>query len=118
MGEALGDPEHFELAVIVSGLEIEASPAAKVGGFAAQVDGDVPDVAREDTDQLPLGVTELVMKAAEDATSRERLIILGECVGQIKRDEGVGVEYFGEPASGVAMPLWLQNFDVAQRGIT
>lgn len=45
VGEAFGDPEHFELAFGVAWAEVEAGPLAEVRRVAAEVDGDVPDVA-------------------------------------------------------------------------
>ncbi len=40
---------------------MEAGVFAEVGGVAAQVDGDVPDMAGEDADELSLGLAELIM---------------------------------------------------------
>lgn len=113
VGEAFGDPEEFELAVIVAGLEVKAGPAAEVGGMAAEIDGDIPDVPGEDADEFPLRMPQLVVEAAEHTASGERLIVLREGVRKAQGDEGVGVEDFGEPASGIAMTLWLQNLYIA-----
>lgn len=118
MSEAFRDPEHLELARVIVRFEVEAGPAAEVGGVAAEVDGDVPYMTGEDANQLSLRMSKLVVQATEDATSGRRLIVLREGVGKAKGDEGIGVENFGEPASGIAMPLWLQNLYVAQRCIT
>ena len=82
MGETFGDPEELE--VVVGGLsfEVKAGPFAEVGRVAAQIDGDVPDMAREDADEFALRLAELVMQAAEYALDGERLVVLNELRGK------------------------------------
>src|ERR1700758_1144353 len=55
--KAFGNPEKFEIAIVVAGLEVEGGPAAEVGRVAAEINGDVPDVAGEDPDEFSLGMT-------------------------------------------------------------
>lgn len=50
VGKAFRDPEHFELAGGGTRAEVEACPLAEGGRVAAEVEGDVPDVAVENTD--------------------------------------------------------------------
>ena len=50
VSKAFWDPEHFELAGGGTRAEVEASPLAEAGRVAAEVEGDVPDVAVENTD--------------------------------------------------------------------
>ena len=118
MSKAFGNPEELELAVIVRGFEIECGPASEVGRVTTQIDGNVPDVAGENADELSLWMTELVVKAAEDAARGERLVVLGEARGKTKRIKSIRVEDFSEPAAGVAVARRLQNFYVAQGGVT
>ena len=113
VGEAFGDPEHFELALIVARLEIEPGPPAEVGGMTAEIDGDIPDMPGEDADEFSLRMSELVVEAAKHTPGGERLIVLREGVRKIEGDEGIGVEDFGKPPSGISMTLWLQNLYVA-----
>ena len=82
VGEAFGDPEELEVVVRGLGFEVKAGPFAEVGGVATEVDGDVPDVAREDADELALGFAELIVQAAKDTFDRERLIVLNELGGE------------------------------------
>jgi hypothetical protein len=64
------------------GFEVESSPFAEVGRVAAEVDGDVPDVAGENTDELALGLAELIVQAAKDALTGEGLVVLDELGGK------------------------------------
>jgi hypothetical protein len=75
-------------------------------------------VAGENADEFALGMTELVVEAAEDAAGGERLIVLSEGRGKTERSKGVGIEDFREPAACIAMALGLQDFYIAQGGIT
>jgi hypothetical protein len=118
VGEALWDPEEFELTLGIPRLKIEAGPAPEVGRVAAKIYGDVPDVPGEDPNEFALRVAKLVVKAPKDTADRKRLIVLCEGVRKIERRKGVCVEDFGKPAPGVAMAFWLQDFYIAQRGIT
>ena len=63
-------------------------------------------------------MAELVVQAAKHASGGKRLIVLCEGRGKTERGKGIGIEDFGEPAAGVAMPRWLQDFYIAQGGIT
>jgi hypothetical protein len=78
VGEACRDPEKFEGLVFGWGFEVESGPFAEVGGTGSEVDGDVPDVAGEDPNQLALGLSELVVEAAENALGGEGLIVLNK----------------------------------------
>jgi hypothetical protein len=82
MGEAFGDPEKLEVVAGGLGFEVEARPFAEVWGVAAEIDGDVPDMAGEDADEFALGLAELVVQATEYAFDRERLIVLNELGGK------------------------------------
>ena len=118
VGEAFRDPEQFEFALGVIWHEMEAGPASEVWRVAAEIYGDVPDVPGEDANELSLRVSELVMEATKDAANGERLIVLREGVRKAKRDKGIGVEDFGKPAAGIAVAPGLQNFYIAQCGVT
>jgi hypothetical protein len=78
VGEALGDPEELEVVVRGLSFEVEARPFAEVGRVAAKIDGDVPYVTGEDTDEFALGLTELIMQAAEHALDGKGLVVLDE----------------------------------------
>jgi hypothetical protein len=88
VGEAFGDPEELEIVVGGLGFEVESGPFAEVGGVAAEIDGNVPDMAREDADEFTLGLAELIVQATEYAFDRKRLVILNELCG--KRGGGKG----------------------------
>ena len=117
VGEAFGDPEEFEFAGFVQGPKVEGGVLAEVGRVAAEVDGDVPDVAGEDADELALGLAELVVEAAEDAARGEGLVVLDEVRGEPGGGEGEGVEDFGEPATIVAEAARIEQLDITQRGL-
>ena len=117
MGETFGNPEELELVGGSEGLEMKAGPFAEVGGVAAEIDCNVPDVAGEDADELPLGLAELIMKPAEYASCGEGLVVLHESTGKSGGFEGILVENLGEPAAVIAKTSGLNKFDIEQRGI-
>ena len=82
MGEAFRDPEHLEFSRVIAGLQVESGPLAEVGGVAAKIDGDVPDMAGEDANEFSLGFAKLVVEATENAVRGERLIVLNELLGR------------------------------------
>jgi len=57
VSEAFGDPKELEVVVRGLGLEVESGPFAKIGGIAAEVDRNIPDMARKDADELTLRLT-------------------------------------------------------------
>jgi hypothetical protein len=118
VGEALWNPEEFELAFGIPRLKMEAGPAPEVGRVTAEIDGNVPNVPGEDPNEFALRMTKLVVKAPKNAANGKRLIVLCEGVWKIERRKGIRVEDFGKPTAGVAMPFWLQNFYIAQRCVT
>ena len=61
---------------------MESGPFTEVGGVAAEIDGDVPDMAGEGSDEFALRFAELVVQASEDAFDGERLVILNELRGE------------------------------------
>jgi hypothetical protein len=61
VGETLRDPQKLEIVVHRLGFQVKAGPLAEVRGVAAEVDRDVPDVAREDADEFALGLAELIV---------------------------------------------------------
>jgi hypothetical protein len=82
VGEAFGDPEKLKVVVGGLGFEVESSPLSEVGGVAAQVDCDIPDMTGEDADKFALGLAELIVQAAEHTFDRERLIVLNKLGGE------------------------------------
>ena len=118
MREAFGNPEELEFTLVIAGFEIERGPTAEVRRVATEVDSDIPDVAGEDADEFSLGMTELVVETAENAAGGKRLVVLSEGRGKSERGEGVGIENFSEPAARVAVAFRLQDFYIAQGGIT
>jgi hypothetical protein len=107
VGKAFGDPEELEIIVRGLGLEVEAGPLAEVRGVPPEVDGDVPDVAREDADELTLGLAKLVVKTAQHALDGEGLIILDELSGEAGGLECCLIEYFCEPTATIPKALGL-----------
>ena len=98
VGEAGGDPEHE----LVFFGELDGGPLAEGGGAAADVDGYVEDAAAGAADDLSLRLLELVVQAADDALSRERVVVLHELGGQAEVGEDRGVEGLQEEAAVVA----------------
>ena len=82
VGKAFRDPEELDLVAWRFGLQVESGPLPEVGGVAAEIDSDVPDVAGEDADELALRPGKLVMQSAEDALYGEGLIVLDELGGK------------------------------------
>ena len=118
VSEAFGNPEKFEFALVIAGLEVEGGPAAEIGRITAEIYGDVPDMAGENADEFALRMPELVVKAAENTASGKRLVVLGEGRGKAERSKGVGVEDFSEPSARIAKASGFEDFYIAQGGIT
>lgn len=118
MRKAFGNPDELEFALVIAGFEIERGPTAEVGRVATEINSDVPDVAGEDADEFSLGMTELVVETAENAAGGKRLVVLSEGRGKSERGEGIGIKDFSEPAARVAVAFRLQDFYIAQGGIT
>jgi hypothetical protein len=118
MCKAFGYPEELEFAVLIAGLEIEGGPAAEVGRVATKIYGNVPDVAGEDPDEFTLWMTELVVETAKNTARGKRLVVLGKGRWKAKRSEGLCVKDFSEPSTCVAVAFGLQDFYIAQGGVT
>jgi predicted lipoprotein len=88
MGEAFGDPEELKVVTRGLGFEVEARPFAEVRGVAAEIDGDVPDMAGEDADEFALRLAKLVVQAAEHTLDREGLVILDEMGREARSRKG------------------------------
>jgi hypothetical protein len=114
MRKAFRNPEELDFSFFIAGLEIECGPSSKVGRFTAEIHGDVPDVAGKNADEFSLGMTELVVEAAEHAACGKRLVILSEGRGKTERSKGVRVEEFGEPTTVIAVAPGLQNLYIAK----
>jgi len=99
--KALRDPKQFEFSLVVAGLQVKAGPFAKVGRAAAEVDGDVPDMAGENTDEFALRFSKLIMEAAEDSLHREGLIVLDKARRETSSGKRGRVKYFGEPTATI-----------------
>jgi hypothetical protein len=78
MSKAFGNPKHLEFTCIAARFQVKTLPFAKVRGAATDVDGDVPDMAGEHTDELALRLSELVVQAAQNTSCGGGLIILNE----------------------------------------
>ncbi len=117
VGEAFRDPELMEIAGLGAGGEMEAGPLAEGGGDAAQVEGDVPDVAGEDANELALGFFKLIVETAEDALAGERLVVLDEGGGEAGGSEGRCIEELGEPATLISEAARLKQLDIGERRI-
>ena len=113
VGEAGGDPEELERIW----AEVESGPLPEVGGLGAQVDGDVPDMAGEDANELSLGLFELVVESAKDALGGTGLVILDEAGGQIERGKRILVINFSEPTATIPMATGLDELNVLQRSV-
>ena len=82
VGETFWNPKELEFVGGGLGFEVKTGPFAEVGRVSAQIDGDVPDMAGEGSDELSLRFAELVVQASEDTFDGERLVILNELGGQ------------------------------------
>jgi hypothetical protein len=101
MRKAFRDPKKFKFSLVIAGLQVETSPLAKVRRVAAEIDGDVPDVAGENADKFALGFTNLIMEAAEDPAGGEGLIVLDETSGQACCGKPGCVINFSEPTATI-----------------
>lgn len=99
--KALRDPKEFKFSLIIAGLQVKTGPLAEVRGIAAEVDGNVPDMAGEYADKLALGFTKLIMEAAEDSLHREGLIVLDKRRRETSRGKDGRIKYFGEPTATI-----------------
>ena len=81
VGEAFRDPKELKIVLCRLGFQVKAGPLAEVRGAAAKVDRYVPDMAREDADELTLRFSKLVVKAAKDSFDGKGLVVLDELCG-------------------------------------
>jgi len=88
VGESFGDPEELEGVIGGLCLEVESCPFAKIGGIAAEVDCDIPDMAGKDADELTLRLTQLVVEPTEHAFDGKGLIVLNELRGKASGRKG------------------------------
>jgi hypothetical protein len=65
VGETFWNPEELQFVSRGLGFQMESSPFPKVGRFPPEVDRDVPDMARENSDELALWPAKLIVKAAK-----------------------------------------------------
>ena len=116
MGEAFRDPEKLDIVGGRLGLEMKSCPFAKLWRIAAEIDGDVPDMARKGSNQLSLRLAELVVQASENAFSRKGLVVLYELTGQTGGEKCRLVEYLGEPTATISEALGLNESNVTKWG--
>ena len=112
VGEAFRDPEKLDIVGGRLGLEMKSCPFAKLWRIAAEIDGDVPDMAGKDSNQLSLRLAELVVQASENAFSRKGLVVLYELTGQTGGEKCRLVEYLGEPTATISEALGLNESNV------
>ena len=67
---------------------MKTGPLAEVGGVAAKINRDVPDMAGKNSDEFALRLFELVMEATKDTLDRERLVILDELCRKTRCGKG------------------------------
>ena len=80
----------------------------------SEIDSYIPDVARQDSDELSLGLAKLIVEAAKDATYGKRLIVLYKVVREADGGESGCVINFSEPTATISKALGLDQFDVLQ----
>lgn len=105
MGETCGDPQH----VPVLGGERQGVPCSEPGRVAAEVDGDVEDLALQHANEFSLGLADLVVEAAKDVLVGERLIVLDEVRIGNELVEGGLVEALEEVAPVVAIDFGFEE---------
>src|SRR5207302_9117303 len=66
------NPRHL----LGEAFQVEAHPVAEGAGALAQVHRDIPDLAERDANQLPLRLTDLVVKTAQDVLAGARMVVL------------------------------------------
>ena len=115
MRKSFRDPEHLEFTGVAAGFQVKASPFAEVRRVATDVDGDVPDMAGEHTDELALRFSELVVQAAQNTSCRKRLVVLNESCRQTGVREVGLVEYFSEPTATIPESPGFNQLYVAKR---
>jgi hypothetical protein len=108
VSEALGNPEKLEFSSVIAGFQVKASPFTEVRRTPTKINGDIPDAAGENANELSLRLSELVVKAAEDALGGEGLIVLRKLGRKAKGGECGRIEDFCEPASIIAKAAGLK----------
>ena len=107
--EAVREPgRHVALPEVV-GRERDANPSAERRRAAADVDGDVEDLALDDADQLALRPPDLQMQAAQRAADRPRMVVLHERAGDAVLAVRVGVIGLDEEAAVVVVDVGLDD---------
>ena len=72
MAETWGDPEL----PLVFRTEVLADPPPESGRTPAQIHSDVKDFTDYHTNELALGLTNLIMQTAQDTSYRARMVVL------------------------------------------
>src|SRR3546814_725304 len=112
MREAFRDPEMPS----VFGRQQDGFPLAESRRTAADVDGDVPDLAIEHGHVFALRLRPLVVQAAQHAACRRGNVALHEIWRQPVRSELVIVERFEELPARIAEHLRFDHQAARQRG--
>ena len=113
MTEALWDPKTFEIFAV----EMHSNELTEVRGVGAEIDGYIPYVSREYSNQFALGLSELIVESTQYAAPRKRLIVLHKAVRQTSFRKPSGVEDLGEPTAIVAVLLCAHQLHIAQARI-
>src|SRR5690606_32691520 len=106
---------HPEPAAVLR-AEHDCRPAAKVRRALPDVDGDVPDLAFDHRDQLPLRVGPLVVQSAQHAPRRARDVALHEG-GNTEALQPGEPEGLVEIAALVSQYAWLEHHAARQPGL-
>ncbi len=78
MSKAFRNPEQLQIVGRGLRFKMKSRPFTKVRRVAAQIDRNIPNVPREHTDQLSLGLTKLIVETTQHTLSRKRLVVLNE----------------------------------------
>ena len=116
-GEAVGETAGDEELAAVVGGEEDRNVLAEGGGTLADVHGDIPDGAAEDTDEFGLSVgAGLPVEAADNAAGGAALVVLDEVGEDAGGFVAGGVVGFAEVATGVGEDVGDDDLDVGDGG--
>ncbi len=100
----------------MSALNVTPTHRPKVAEPAAHIDGDVEDLAADDSNQLALGTPQLQMQAPQRSAGRFRMVVLHERAVDAVLAIAIGVIGLEEKAAAIDVHRRLDDQDLGDAG--
>src|SRR5262245_42025029 len=114
--ESVRESRRDEALLEIRGGQVGGNPRTEGRGAAADVDGDVENLALDHPDQLSLRPPYLQMQAAQRAADRSRMIVLHEGAGNAVLAIPISVVRLEKESAGVFVDVGLDQDHARQAG--